>query len=92
MSRTVKVSESRRVTTPLSFTFSPLATERAPAVAVVSWAKAIETEKDDRKTASMREENILTFGIAINNLSFSSEVYRSRKRDRDVVVSDEHLN
>src|SRR4029078_1330295 len=70
MSRSTNVSASRRVTTPLIFIFSPLATVREPAVGVVACATAIAAEKASRKTASTREENIRNFGIAINTLSF----------------------
>jgi len=62
--------------------FSPLATVRAPAVLVVSCANAMEAEKANSKTASMREENILNFGITINNSLLIFEVFGSRKRAR----------
>ena len=68
MSRTVKVSESRRVTTPLIFIFWPLAAVRVLAVlVVVACGNAMEAEKIRRPMLSSTEENILNFGIAIDN-------------------------
>src|SRR5687768_1916107 len=59
MSRTVKVSASRRVTTPLSFIFWPLATVREPAGLVVSWARIGEAENTNRQVISTAGANIL---------------------------------
>jgi hypothetical protein len=42
----------------------------------------MEAEKANSKTASMREENILNFGITINNSLLIFEVFGSRKRAR----------
>ena len=57
LSRMTNVSASRRVTTPLIFIFSPLATVRAPAAEVWSCAKATDAENANRETASMRGQN-----------------------------------
>src|SRR5687768_16334601 len=59
MSRTVKVSASHRVTTPLSFIFWPLAIVRAPAGLVVSWARIGDAEKANRQVISTAGANIL---------------------------------
>jgi hypothetical protein len=69
MSRTVNVSESRRVTTPLSYIFWPLATVREPAGLVVSWANIGEAEKTNRQVISTAGENNLCL---VNTIEFIS--------------------
>src|SRR5690349_12759176 len=72
MSRTVNVSASRRVTTPLIFIFWPLVTVREPLVLVVSCAKDGEAEKTKRQVVSTAGANNLCL---VNTIDFSPCIY-----------------
>src|SRR5688572_31458824 len=85
MSRTVKVSASRRVTTPLSFIFWPLAIVRAPAGLVVSWARIGEAEKTNRQVISTAGANILCLVNTID-LSPRSEEHTSELQSQSNLV------
>src|SRR5712691_11479864 len=91
MSRTVKVSESRRVTTPLIFIFWPLAAERELVELVLVCGNAMEAEKIRRPMLSSTEENILNFGIAIDNSPCVESKRPAITRTSELVYSDDRF-
>src|SRR4030095_11803725 len=88
MSLTTNVSASRLMTTPLTFIFSPLATEREPLGAVVSCAATAAADTVRRASAITKGDNILNFGNFISLISFMLKTIGTHLRGPGFYSSD----